>query len=553
MAVVESLLAAIARADGDGLVMHVGEKPYVIAPAGPVEISSKPLTLDAASSILNQLLPSDSQRALQELGAVAYDLPAASESGDRFSVIAARGGDDVWVELRRHKAGAVRTTPTPDPVAQQIPAAAVVTAAVGTAVRSTPSAGLQSPMGATLTTSRLDTEDDDQEPQPAVVVPLSRPPVRTEPTRLTGSQRIAGLDRLLRVAAGRGASTLYIVAQAKPFIRVDGEVTELAGEHQLTSGEVESLILELAPERSREALQTGAATEWMSDIPEVGRVRCLSFRDHRGPGGIFRMIPQRAISADQLGLSREIQALCAEPEGFILVTGPRSSGKSTLVSAFVDLINRTRCDHVITLESQIKFVHESRSSVVSQREVRGDNDEWLAAARAALRENPDVLIIEELRSPELIALALDAAESGHLVIGSLTAYTTTAAIVRVLDQFPSDRRPQIQLALAEAVRGVVGQVLLRKAGGGRVAAREVLLNTPAIANLIAEGKISQLPLGLEGGRKYGMVPLNDALVAFVQSGAVEAREAYRKAFDREGFLSLLKREGIDSSFVERLA
>lgn len=548
MAVVESLLAAIARADGDGLVMHVGEKPYVIAPAGPVEISSKPLTLDAASSILNQLLPSESQRALQELGAVAYDLPAASESGDRFSVIAARGGDDVWVELRRHKAGAVRSSLTPVPAPQQM-----IAVAAASAVLSAPLPEVQPAMVATLTTSRLDTEDDDHDPQPAVVVPLSRPPARTEPTRLTGSQRIAGLDRLLRVAAGRGASTLYIVAQAKPFIRVDGEVTELAGEHQLTAAEVESLILELAPERSREALQTGAATEWMSDIPEVGRVRCLSFRDHRGPGGIFRMIPQRAISADQLGLSREIQALCAEPEGFILVTGPRSSGKSTLVSAFVDLINRTRCDHVITLESQIKFVHESRSSVVSQREVRGDNDEWLAAARAALRENPDVLIIEELRSPELIALALDAAESGHLVIGSLTAYTTTAAIVRALDQFPSDRRPQIQLALAEAVRGVVAQVLLRKAGGGRVAAREVLLNTPAIANLIAEGKISQLPLGLEGGRKHGMVPLNDALVAFVQSGAVEAREAYRKAFDREGFLSLLKREGIDSSFVERLA
>ncbi|MBI4476528.1 MAG: Flp pilus assembly complex ATPase component TadA [Acidobacteria bacterium] len=546
MAVVESLLAAIARADGDGLVMHVGEKPYVIAPAGPVEISTKLLTLEAASSILNQLLPAESQRALQELGAVAYDLPSATETGDRFSVIAARGGDDIWVELRRHKAGAT-PAPMPQPVALSMAPAA--TPAASSVPRPTPPAG-DTP--AALTPSRLDT-DDEREPQAAVVVPLSRPAVRSEPTRLTASQRIAGLDRLLRVASARGASTLYLVAQAKPFIRVDGEVTELSGEHQLTGPEVESLILELAPERSREALQTGAATEWMSDVAEVGRVRCLSFRDHRGPGGIFRMIPQRAISADQLGLSREIQALCAEPEGFILVTGPRSSGKSTLVSAFVDLINRTRCDHVITLESQIKFVHESRGSVVSQREVRGDNDEWLAAARAALRENPDVLIIEELRSPELIALALDAAESGHLVIGSLTAYTTTAAIVRVLDQFSPDRRPQIQLALAEAVRGVVAQVLLRKAGGGRVAAREVLLNTPAIANLIAEGKISQLPLGLEGGRKYGMVPLNDALVAFVQSGAVEAREAYRKAFDREGFLSLLKREGIDSSFVERLA
>jgi twitching motility protein PilT len=279
----------------------------------------------------------------------------------------------------------------------------------------------------------------------------------------------------------------------------------------------------------------------------------MSFRDHRGAGGIFRMIPARAISAEQLGLSREIQGLCAEAEGLVLVTGPRSSGKSTLISAFVDLINRTRSDHVITLESQIKFVHESRTSLVSQREVRGDNDELVAAARTALRENPDVLVIEDLRTPELLNVALAAAESGHLVIGSLSAHTTTAAIDRIIDQTTPERRPKVQLALAEALRGIVAQVLVRKTGGGRLAAREVLLNTSSVANLIAEGKTSQLPLALDSGRRYGMVPLNDALVAFVQSGVVDAREAYRQAADRPEFLNQLRREGVDTSFVERLA
>ena len=200
------------------------------------------------------------------------------------------------------------------------------------------------------------------------------------------------------------------------------------------------------------------------------------------------MIPARAISAEQLGLSREIQGLCAEADGLVLVTGPRSSGKSTLIAAFVDLINRTRSDHVITLENQIKFVHENRGSLVSQREVRGDSNEWLSVARAALRENPDVLVIEDFRSPEIVTLALEAAQSGHLVIGALTAHTTSDAIDRIIDQTPPDRRPKIQLGLAEALRGVVGQVLLRKTGGGRVAAREVLLSASTVANLIAEGK-----------------------------------------------------------------
>jgi twitching motility protein PilT len=401
--------------------------------------------------------------------------------------------------------------------------------------------------------SRVQTPRSPLEETPAIVLPLARSQVRGDQTPRVTSPKLAGLDRLLRVAAARGASTLYLVSGSRPSIRVDGEISLLEGEAILSAPEVESHILDIMPERNREVLRSGVGTEWICDVADVGRIRCMSFRDHRGAGGIFRMIPARAISAEQLGLSREIQGLCAEAEGLVLVTGPRSSGKSTLISAFVDLINRTRSDHVITLESQIKFVHESRTSLVSQREVRGDNDELVAAARTALRENPDVLVIEDLRTPELLNVALAAAESGHLVIGSLSAHTTTAAIDRIIDQTTPERRPKVQLALAEALRGIVAQVLVRKTGGGRLAAREVLLNTSSVANLIAEGKTSQLPLALDSGRRYGMVPLNDALVAFVQSGVVDAREAYRQAADRPEFLNQLRREGVDTSFVERLA
>ena len=286
----------------------------------------------------------------------------------------------------------------------------------------------------------------------------------------------------------------------------------------MSEADVEALILDMIPERNREALRSQAGTEWICDVPDVGRIRCVTFRDHRGAGGIFRMIPARAISAEQLGLSREIQGLCAEADGLVLVAGQRSSGKSTLISAFVDLINRTRSDHVITIENQIKFVHENRGSLVSQREVRGDRNELVSVARAALRENPDVLVVEDFGSPEIVTLALEAAQSGHLVIGALTAHTATDAVDRIIDQTPPERRAKVQLGLAENLRGIVAQVLLRKTGGGRVAAREVLLNTSAVANLIAEGKTSQLPMAIDSGRKHGMVALNDALVAFVQGG-----------------------------------
>jgi twitching motility protein PilT len=391
-------------------------------------------------------------------------------------------------------------------------------------------------------------------PQPAVVLQISRSPIRIEPPPSPATEAaIDGLDRLLRVSAARGASALYLSSDAQPSVRVDGELQMLDGEPELTARDVESLLLTLMPERSHEALRTGATTEWIVDIEDVGRVRCMSFRDHHGPGGVFRLMPMRSVSVDQLGLPREIQALAIEPEGLVLVAGPRSSGKRTLMAAYVDLINRSRRDHVITIEREINIVHERGQSFVSQREVRGNDDDLLAAARAALREDPDVLVIEDLRTGALMNVALEASASGHLVIGGFSAHTAAAAIDRIIDLYAPEYRRQVQLALADNLRGVIVQVLLHKTGGGRVAAREVLLNTPAVASALAEGKTSQLAMAIEGGRRLGMTPLNDALVGFVQSGTVDSREAYRYSSDRAGFLAQLKRQGLDTSFVERLA
>jgi twitching motility protein PilT len=320
-----------------------------------------------------------------------------------------------------------------------------------------------------------------------------------------------------------------------------------------TARDVQSLMLTLMPERNHEALRTGALTEWICDIDGVGRVRCMSFRDHRGPGGVFRLMPTRSVSVEQLGLPRHVQSLAIEPEGLVLVTGPRSSGKRTLMAAFVDLMNRTRRDHIITIEREINIVHDGGNSFISQREVRGNDDEMLAAARAALREDPDVLVIEDLHTAPLMNVALEAAASGHLVVGEFSAHTATGAIDRIIDLYAPEHRRQVQFALAGSLRGVIVQVLLRKIGGGRLPAREVLLNTPAVSSAIAEGKTSQLPMAIEGGRRHGMIPLNDALIGLVQSGAVEAREAYRQSPDRPGFFAVLARNGLDTSFVERFA
>jgi twitching motility protein PilT len=624
MSLITSLLQAIVRVDGEALVMHVGDKPYVVSPKGQIDLASKGLTLDAVNGIVNQLLPADLQRALEECGAVQHELPPSADfPGETFTVVAARGGDDVWAEVRRRltpeddsiplelfdqpvgRAPMEQRAPAPPTPAEQerarldddlaLPASDELWAAPSSDVREAPPATIElaSAEGAApapapepetewsrgrgpavdeplrelvpaflaapveegprdVAASEPPETRAEEAPPHAVVVPLARNSIRTD-TALPSPEAAPDLNRLLRLAAARGASTLYVTSSARPTIRVDGDIQAVEGAPPLAPNDVEALLLTLMPERKAEAFRSGVASEWMCEVVDVGRVRCLSFRDHLGPGGVFRMMPTRAVTADHLGLSREVQGLAMEPEGLLLVAGPRGSGKRTLIAALVDLVNRTRRDHVVTIEREISVVHDRMGSFISQREVRGGVDDMAPAARAALREDPDVLVLEELQASALMDVALEAAASGHLVIGGIAAHTASGAVDRIVDFYPAERRRQVELALAQNLLGVLAQVLLRKNGGGRVAAREVLLGTATVREVLAEGKTSQLPLLIEAGRQYGMVPLNDALVGFVQAGLVEAPEAYRRAGDRPGFLALLKRHGHDTSLVERLA
>lgn len=336
-------------------------------------------------------------------------------------------------------------------------------------------------------------------------------------------------------------------------MRLDGDLRQIESEPSLSRADVQRAILEIAPESGHQSIGRGEPTEWISEFDEVGRIRCTTFVDHRGPGVLLRMIATRAATAEQLGLAREVQALATESQGLVLVAGSRTSGKSTLISALVDLVNKQRAEFVITLERQIRLVHDNRSALVSQREIRGGAEESVAAARAALRENPDVLVVDDLVSSQMVPLLLTAASEGLLVFVTITAASTADAIERFIELAPPEMRKAVQSSMSEMFRGAVAQSLVKKVGGGLIAARELMLATAPVTRVIGEGQLGQLPLVFESGRKYGMVSFTDALAEYVRAGTVDVREAFRKAPDRERLLERLKRDGVDTSIVERLA
>jgi twitching motility protein PilT len=266
--------------------------------------------------------------------------------------------------------------------------------------------------------------------------------------------------------------------------------------------------------------------------------------DRKGCGAVFRVIPSNILTAEQLGLSPHILQLSRLNKGLVLVTGPTGSGKSTTLCAMVDYMNRNRHDHIITIEDPIEFVHENKSCLINQREVHTHTDGFKPALRAALREDPDIILVGEMRDLETVAIAIETAETGHLVFGTLHTTTAASTVDRIIDQFPTDRQAQIRVMLSESLRGVISQTLCKKTGGGRAAALEVLIITPAIGNLIRDAKTFQIPSMMQVGKATGMVTLNDALLELVTKRLVSPEEAHLKAVDKAAFEASLKRVGI---------
>jgi twitching motility protein PilT len=387
-------------------------------------------------------------------------------------------------------------------------------------------------------------------PRPSPSSPSSPSSPPAPPARAAqdvGGHR-AALEELFRLLVQSGASDLHLRTGEPPMLRLHGDLGR-QGQAPLTAERLEAMLLSIMTEKEIGEFRETGDTDWAYEIEGLARFRCNAGRDRFGALGVFRVIPNQIRTADEMGLSREVQNLCYLTKGLVVVTGPTGSGKSTTLAGLVDLINSTRTDHIITIEDPIEFVHPSKKCLVTQRQVGLHTRSFRQALRAALREDPDIVLVGEMRDLETISIAIETAETGHLVFGTLHTTTAPSTIDRIIDQFPADRQSQIRVMLSESLRGVIAQTLCKKIGGGRVAAREILLSIPAISNLIREGKTFQIPSIMQTNRKSGMITLNDALMELVDGRLVEPKEAYMKAVEKSGMAAALKAKRHDTSFL----
>jgi len=350
------------------------------------------------------------------------------------------------------------------------------------------------------------------------------------------------LGKLLRALVQASSSDLHLRVGEPPMFRTHGEIKRQPGSG-LSVNDLELLVLSIMPERNRGEWKETGDTDFAYEIAGLARFRVNAARDRKGPVAVFRVIPAKVVTVEEMGLSDEVQKLCYLKKGLVLVTGPTGSGKSTTLCALVDLVNRTRTDHIITIEDPIEFVHENKKCLITQRQVHVHTDSFKSALRAALREDPDIVLVGEMRDLETIAIAIETAETGHLVFGTLHTTTASSTVDRIIDQFPADRQAQIRVMLSESLKGVISQTLCKKNGGGRVAAREILLTTPAISNLIREGKTFQIPSIIQTSRKLGMNTLNDALLELVEKKVIDPDEAYMRSVEKAGLVASLKAKG----------
>jgi twitching motility protein PilT len=322
--------------------------------------------------------------------------------------------------------------------------------------------------------------------------------------------------------------------------RIAGTIAPV-GTEILTADAVEKLIYEIIPERNRLEWEQTSDTDFAYELDGVGRYRCNVFADSNGIGAVFRLIPSQILGFKELGLPDSIKKFCFLQKGMVLVTGPTGSGKSTTLAAIIDFINEHRSNHVITIEDPIEFIHTNKKCIINQREVHSHTASFRRALRAALREDPDIVLVGEMRDVETVRIALETAETGHLVFGTLHTNSAHATVDRLINQFPADEQSQVRCGLAEMLKGVVSQALCkRKDGNGRVAALEILMGSYALSANIREGKLQQIPNFIQMGRKEGMCSLNDSLLELLAKDIIEPSEAYQKASAKE---ELLKRMG----------
>ncbi|MDB5039020.1 MAG: pilT 3 [Bacteriovoracaceae bacterium] len=357
---------------------------------------------------------------------------------------------------------------------------------------------------------------------------------------------MASIDRLLQMMIEKKASDLHLSSLTVPRFRLHGEMKPVEAMKEVPPESLQQLIDEISPETNKAEFLEKNDTDFAYEIQGLARFRVNVFRDRKGVGAVFRQIPAKILSFDDLNLPAVCKKFCSLSKGLVLVTGPTGSGKSTTLAAMIDHINESRSDHIITIEDPVEFVHPNKKCLVNQREIRTHTKGFKSALRAALREDPDIVLVGELRDLETTEIAIETAETGHLVFATLHTNTAISTIDRIINQFPADRQQQIRMMLAEALKGVVAQTLLKKAdGSGRIAALEIMSVTSAISNNIREGKTHQIPSAMQTGKKFGMQLLNDDLARLVKEKLVTPEDAVFKCVDKEDMIGKLKIMGID--------
>lgn len=506
-----------------------GRRTIVVLPHGESEVKGEPQTADRIHDLLAPVMTSEARRALSS-GWAEWDFELEGKGPVRACVEVKLGLPHASLFLDRCEDGS------------------------GIALDRNGDLGRVPPAPAVPRVVEVDQAPSQPAPAPRQTLPeAGRGALQTQPPLTRDAQIYDGgmsggsskdIDDLLQRMLDLKASDLHISSNAAPMLRIDGEMRPIPGMAALTPDGVQRMLLPIVPPRNREEFTRTHDSDFAYELGGKGRFRANIFVDLRGMGAVFRVIPTKILSVDDLNLPKELLSLCQLPKGLVLVTGPTGSGKSTTLAALIDYINRTRSLHVITIEDPVEFVHPSKKCLINQRQVGEHTDSFKRALRAALREDPDIVLLGEMRDLETIAIALETAETGHLVFGTLHTSSAPATVDRIIDQYPAEQQNQIRVMLANSLKGVICQMLCKKVGGGRVAALEVMFGIPAIANLIREAKIFQIPTAIQTSRKLGMCLMNDSLLKLVKDGAVAAEEAITKSNDKASLLLMLQQANI---------
>jgi twitching motility protein PilT len=543
MARLDAFIDKLVAAPGAELVFQTAQGALLTGPEGPRKLVRQPLSTSQIVGAFAEVVPPELQVGFPRPGETvfAYHSPAGAVE-IRFEATADAVRALVRPLLAPQSPGAFDPSPAPfeDPPwlgRGEDPVPGRPASAAGPSPAGTPAPAAGAAAGSTPTTPSAARASAGAGPVPPASAPEAPPRAGT----LTHEPRPA-MDRLLDDMLARRASDLHLSSGNAPVLRIDGDVVPAPEYGMLAPERLAAMIWSIAPDRNREEFEARRDTDFAHESPRA-RFRVNVFADRKGIGAVLRQIPSRIMSAADMGIPQAVLDLCALPKGLVLVTGPTGSGKSTTLAALVDHVNRTRDDHIITIEDPIEFVHANQRCLVNQREVGTHTESFKSALRAALREDPDVVLVGELRDLETIAIAIETAETGHLVFGTLHTNTAPSTVDRIIDQFPADRQAQIRMMLSESLRGVISQTLCKRIGGGRVPALEILLCSSGVANLIREGKTFQIPSVMQTARGQGMVMLNDSLLDLVKRKLVEPREAWSKAVAKAELKQMLERAG----------